>query len=98
MSQPNYQGPGTYRHYKGGRYDVLGLALREETVDKSGGDQSNAVRVVIYRPLTAGTMLGKSPFQDVEFWERSLDDFNASVYQPGGIVPRFTFEGAGAHD
>lgn len=30
----NYRGPGMYRHYKGGFYHVLGLALQEDTISK----------------------------------------------------------------
>jgi hypothetical protein len=37
-----YVGPGRYRHYKGGEYEVLGFALHE----------SELYRLVIYRPLT----------------------------------------------
>lgn len=29
-----YEGPGRYQHYKGGFYGVLGLSLKEDTVQK----------------------------------------------------------------
>lgn len=32
----NYQGPGIYKHYKDSIYDVIGKAVREATVRKSG--------------------------------------------------------------
>lgn len=112
MPEPNYQGPGKYRHYKGGEYQVLGLAIREETAHKEGpiehalkacshcGSRGtervcgcghnrtvNTV-VVIYRPLTPGSML--EMFSGVEFWERTLTDFNGQVWATPGInVPRF---------
>lgn len=31
MSERNYQGVGIYEHYKGGRYNVMGLATQTET-------------------------------------------------------------------
>ncbi len=75
----NYRGPGRYRHYKGGKYDVVGLALHE----------SMLYRLVVYRPLTPGSKLDGSP---VDFWARPLDDFNAqvaSVRAHDGRQPRF---------
>lgn len=78
----NYDGPGRYRHYKGGEYQVFGLALHE----------SELYRLVIYRPLTPGSKLDGSP---VEFWARPEGDFNEKV-QIGEMdegtwemVPRF---------
>lgn len=69
----NYHGPGRYRHYKGGEYEVLGLAIREETKEAEGG----FVKEVIYRPLTFGSLLEEMP--DISFWSRRLDDFDALV-------------------
>jgi hypothetical protein len=34
----NYRGPGLYRHYKGGLYDVFGLALWEPMAGKSDNE------------------------------------------------------------
>lgn len=78
----NYQGSGRYRHYKGGEYLVLGLALEEATL----------LPTVIYRPVD-----GWPPdVPEAEFWSRPLTDFNAQV--DGGpegneglrrTVPRF---------
>src|SRR5689334_7701166 len=64
----SYEGPGRYRHYKGGEYEVLGLALREES---KGTD--NEVTEVVYRPLTLGSILEG---REEVFWTRVLEDFN----------------------
>jgi hypothetical protein len=34
----NYRGPGIYRHYKGGLYDIIGLALWEPMAGKDDSD------------------------------------------------------------
>lgn len=80
----NYEGPGIYRHHKGGEYRVLGLALHE----------SHLYRLVIYVPLTPGSKLEGTP---IDFWARPLGDFNEQVFTGGpsqeehykGWVPRF---------
>ena len=84
----NYQGPGRYRHYKGGEYEVLGLALHE----------SELYRLVIYRPLTLGSKLDGTP---ITFWARPEDDFNDAV-EIGEVdegtwkrVPRFQLTSRG---
>lgn len=82
----NYEGPGLYKHYKGGEYEVLGLGVREETVSKPGEPEvvhidnthktPQGETVVIYRPLTKGSMLeGRRE----TFWTRPLSDFNARI-------------------
>ena len=80
---PNYQGPGIYRHYKGGEYLVLGLGLKEDTVNKRAvpNDVYAEWRVpevvcVVYMPLTPGSMLES---RDETFWLRELSDFNEWV-------------------
>lgn len=77
---PNYEGPGIYKHYKGAFYEVLGLAVREETVVKDdhvgewpAGATPEGVTVVVYRPLSPGSMLEDRPER---FWTRELSDFN----------------------
>lgn len=92
----NYQGPGRYQHYKGGIYNVLGLALQEDTVAKP--DQPDSVIVedeivfVIYEPCSAGSLLDG---RHEQFWARHLGDFNAQLegdeVEIGGpeVVPRF---------
>lgn len=64
----NYQGPGHYRHYKGGEYEVLGLGMEEAT----------HTTVVIYIAHAF-----QIPDPEVLFWTRPLDDFNATVNNPG---------------
>ena len=85
-----YDGPGRYRHYKGEEYEVLGLALREETKHAI----TTPITEVVYRPLTPGSILEQ---RDEVFWTRILDDFNANVKNPNATtdhpewkyVPRF---------
>ena len=77
----NYQGPGVYRHYKGGLYHVLGLAVREETVAKPGEDHNQiwpkeGVTVVVYEPMTEGSLL---ECRAESFWTRDIDDFNRQI-------------------
>jgi hypothetical protein len=48
MSEPV---PGRYRHYKGGEYEVIGVARHSETDE----------RVVVYRPLYNATGLWVRP-------------------------------------
>jgi hypothetical protein len=73
-----YEGPGIYRHYKGGEYDVLMLALTEDTHET----------VVVYKPLTPGSFLEGMP---EEAWTRDLGVFNEWVEPEDGTgtVPRF---------
>lgn len=90
----NYQGPGRYRHYKGGLYAVLGLALQENTVTKHEpdgtlsqiGEGHEEMTFVIYMPLTPGSMLED---RREMFWARELADFDAQL--PQG--PRFAWVG-----
>ena len=44
--------PGRYRHYKGGEYDVIGVARHSETLEP----------LVVYRPLYNQTGLWLRPF------------------------------------
>lgn len=83
IPEMNYQGPGLYRHYKGGYYEVLGLALQEDDFQRT---------YVIYEPTRLVTLL--DDYKE-DFWARELSDFNAEV-QVGGhqdhtreFVPRF---------
>ena len=52
--------PGRYRHYKGGEYEVVGVARHSETLEP----------LVVYRPLDKATGLWVRPyamfFGDVE--------------------------------
>ena len=76
-----YEGPGQYRHYKGGHYYALGLGIKEDTKGTP-----NEVVCVIYRPLTSGSILEE---QKEDFWLRELEDFNASISIHGTLIPRF---------
>lgn len=92
LGRSGYSGPGRYRHYKGGEYDVLGVALREDSIDKGGAVSpvaSAGEQFVIYRPLTPGSLLER---RAEDFWARRLDDFNAMVEREHGKVPRFVKE------
>lgn len=52
--------PGRYRHYKGGEYEVLGVARHSETLEA----------MVVYRPLYNASGLWVRPFamfvEDIE--------------------------------
>lgn len=86
----NYQGPGVYKHYKGGSYDVIGLAVKEDTVDKENTREDSIEIVgqvlVVYKPLTSGSLLPRLVSMDegmssakVEYWAREINDFNQLV-------------------
>lgn len=45
--------PGRYRHYKGGEYEVIGVARHSETLEP----------LVIYRPLYNDTGLWVRPYE-----------------------------------
>lgn len=82
----NYRGPGKYVHYKGFLYDVIGLALQEDTVRKADqpehADAGPEITFVIYRPLSPGSMLEEGAGREERFWARELGDFNAWVDNP----------------
>lgn len=87
-----YRGPGRYRHYKGGVYKVLGIALREDSIDKGGAVspvKSGGEQFVIYLPLTPDSLL---EHRAEDYWARELSDFNAMVEREHGKVPRFVRE------
>lgn len=69
---------GIYRHYKGGRYEVVGCARHESTGET----------LVIYRPLEPTDALPAG----VEFWTRPLDIFNQTIEIDGVHRPRFARE------
>lgn len=76
-----YQGPGIYEHYKGGFYEVLGLAVREETLQAE-----NPVVEVVYKPV-------KSYDREEEFVTRRREVFDALIrwQNPDNPVYRFRF-------
>ena len=89
-----YSGPGIYRHYKGGLYEVLGLGLKEDTVVKPDSpDAGPEVICVVYRPVPFHAKESMLDSRDEEFWLRELDDFNATVKRgETGSAPRFRRE------
>ena len=54
--------PGRYRHYKGGEYELVGVARHSETLEP----------MVIYRPLYNATGLWARPY-DMFFGELEVD-------------------------
>lgn len=92
----SYDGPGIYRHYKGGEYEVLGLGFGERHKEVGFELTDPAQQQVVYRPLTPGSLLDDT---EVAFWLRPLRDFDADVEIPQGTstptysgddyVPRF---------
>lgn len=103
-----YEGPGIYRHYKGGLYDVVMLIVDEETMYKPGQDPLADAYVegigaenvnppttrVVYKPLTPGSLLED---REEEGWGRKLEVFNEEVPEPGpetvgAMIPRFERE------
>lgn len=88
----NYQGPGRYRHYNGGEYEVIGLSI--DVTNEAGFDGQICV---VYRTTTDSlmAMVGrKGVVLEVEFAARSLDEFNQQVRDTGpecvgAVVPRF---------
>ena len=70
--------PGTYRHYKGGEYQVIGLARHSETEEL----------LVVYHPLyTDSGKAGK------DLWVRPLSMFRETVELNGERIPRFKYLG-----
>lgn len=65
---------GTYRHYKGNLYEVLGLARHSETLEP----------LVIYRALYESADFGPDAL-----WARPLVMFTETVTIAGVQVPRF---------
>lgn len=71
-----YEGEGTYKHHKGGEYQVFGLGIMEHMKDRLEDmfDANNdALQNVVYAPLTPGGLLADS---NVTFWIRTMEEFN----------------------
>jgi hypothetical protein len=67
---------GTYRHYKGNLYEVVGVARHSETLDE----------LVVYRALYDSAEFGTHAL-----WVRPASMFFEIVTLPDGTtVPRFT--------
>ncbi|HIH23434.1 TPA: DUF1653 domain-containing protein [Candidatus Woesearchaeota archaeon] len=65
--------PGIYEHYKGKRYEVLGIARHSETLEE----------MVVYRALYT------SEFGPNALWVRPKTMFLGTVTVDGKQVPRF---------
>ncbi|MEX0933438.1 MAG: DUF1653 domain-containing protein [Candidatus Paceibacterota bacterium] len=66
--------PGIYTHYKGNRYEVLGVGKHSETLED----------MVVYRALYAS-----DEFSGGSLWIRPLHLFKGFVTVDGRKVPRF---------
>jgi hypothetical protein len=65
---------GKYQHFKGKKYEVLGIARHSETLEE----------LVMYRALYASKEFGKDAL-----WARPKKMFFDKVVIDGKIVPRF---------
>ena len=66
---------GVYEHYKGKRYEVVGVATHTETLDL----------MVVYKALYKGD------FPEGMLWVRPLSMFKENVIVNGKHVPRFRY-------
>ena len=66
---------GLYEHYKGRKYEVIGLARHSETLEP----------LVVYKALYAGD------FPEGSLWVRPLKMFLESVTAGGKQAPRFRY-------
>ena len=67
--------PGIYRHYKGGCYEALGIAIHSETLEE----------LVLYRSRD-----GSPDFPVGTLWVRPKAMFLGDVTENGQQLPRFT--------
>lgn len=81
----NYKGPGRYRHFKGGLYDVIGLA-------SFPSEDGSVESCVVYRPVD-GQIKGEGlEVAGQTHYLRTLRSFNAMVPREHGEVRRFVKE------
>lgn len=66
--------PGTYQHYKGKMYEVIGVARHSESLDE----------FVVYRALYDSEEFGKNAL-----WIRPKQMFMENIVVNGKQVPRF---------
>lgn len=71
---------GTYRHYKGKEYEVLGVARHSETLEP----------LVVYRALYKSEEFGPDAL-----WVRPLSMFTETILVDGKEIPRFAYCGIG---
>ncbi|MBI2411202.1 MAG: DUF1653 domain-containing protein [Candidatus Kerfeldbacteria bacterium] len=69
---------GTYQHYKGKIYEVIGIARHSETLEE----------MVVYRALYESPDFGENAL-----WVRTKSMFCELVTVDGKRVPRFTYIG-----
>lgn len=69
---------GTYRHYKGDYYKVLGVARHSETLEE----------MVVYQGMHYSSEFGNGPL-----WVRPATMFIATIEYKGTTMPRFEFIG-----
>lgn len=67
---------GTYQHYKGNIYKVLGVGKHSETLEE----------VVIYQGQYDSEEFGNNPI-----WVRPISSFTSLVNTNGKEIPRFKF-------
>ena len=70
---------GIYEHYKGKRYEVVGVARHSETLEL----------LVVYKALYKGE------FPEGSLWVRPLAMFKENVTVQGKTMPRFRYLGRG---
>ncbi len=69
---------GFYEHFKGKRYEVVGVARHSETLEP----------LVVYKALYAGN------YPEGSLWVRPLAMFQENVVREGKEIPRFRYVGA----
>ncbi len=67
--------PGIYEHYKGKRYEVIGVAHHSETLEE----------LVVYKALY------ETSFGHDSLWVRPKKMFEENIKIEGNIVPRFKY-------
>ena len=67
--------PGIYEHYKGKRYEVIGIVHHSETLEE----------LVLYKALY------ETKFGQDSLWVRPLAMFMENVEVEGKLVPRFRY-------
>ncbi len=68
--------PGIYRHYKGGIYKVVSVAIMDDTKDE----------YVVFHSVYQGLERGEGGW-----WIRRKDEFLQEVDYKGKVLPRFKF-------
>lgn len=68
---------GLYKHYKGGLYNVIGVAKHSETLEE----------MVVYKSIHDPERKDK----ELSLWVRPIKMFNENVEIDGNIIPRFQF-------